>query len=181
MTGPGRKGERNSACWAKKIRGLAGDKMGSARLGAWGALLVQADLLLCGIDSARLTTDDGVDLFAFSRRTGSFGVQVKTTSPKSAKSGDYFSWHVRRDKISRADLFAFVTYHGDEAHVWYLDRSEFNRRSRPRGGPKPTRVLRMHLGGKTKFEMVEAFDQCKSCLGLQQFIDSRVAGRAKRG
>jgi hypothetical protein len=48
-------------------------------IGAAGELLVQYRLLKLGVDSARLTTDSGIDLVVYSPATGSATtVQVKT-------------------------------------------------------------------------------------------------------
>jgi hypothetical protein len=56
-----------------------GDKrMGTQGIGAAGELLVQYQLLKHGIDSARLTTDSGIDLVMYVPGTHhAFTVQVK--------------------------------------------------------------------------------------------------------
>jgi hypothetical protein len=58
-------------------------------IGAAGELLVQYRLLKLGIDSARLTTDAGVDLVVYSPATGrATTVQVKTVlAPASPAVG----------------------------------------------------------------------------------------------
>jgi hypothetical protein len=62
--------------------------MNTQHIGAAGELLVQYQLVKLGIDSARLTTDAGVDLVVYapgdqSART----VQVKPTSVQSHQAG----------------------------------------------------------------------------------------------
>ena len=57
-------------------------------IGAAGELLVQYQLLKYGIDSARLTTDSGIDLVMYLPITGeAFTVQVKTKRQPVAAGG----------------------------------------------------------------------------------------------
>ncbi len=53
--------------------------LSNMQIGKAGELLVQYKLLLCGIESAPLTTDAGVDLVAFStRRQDAVTIQIKS-------------------------------------------------------------------------------------------------------
>ena len=57
-------------------------------IGAAGELLVQFRLVRNGIDSARLTTDSGVDLVAYPPGTGrALTVQVKTVERSTPAGG----------------------------------------------------------------------------------------------
>jgi len=80
----------------------------TAQIGKCGELLVQYRLLLCGIESAPMTTDTGVDLVAYSPKDGDARtIQVKTN--KEAKPGggsgkSALDWWLRDD--SPAELVA---------------------------------------------------------------------------
>jgi hypothetical protein len=94
-----------------------------AQTGVWGELLVQQDLLELGIDSARMTTDYGIDLVAFDREARSaFSIQVKTTSFDLKTTERRPDWKVKREKLQEADLFAFALLNTKE--VWYISRFE---------------------------------------------------------
>lgn len=57
-------------------------------IGAAGELLVQYRLLKLGIDSARLTTDSGIDLVAFAPGSSTaVSIQVKTAWADGAAAG----------------------------------------------------------------------------------------------
>jgi hypothetical protein len=94
-----------------------------AQTGVWGELLVQQDLLELGIDSARMTTDYGIDLVAFDREAKrAFSIQVKTTSFDLKMTERRPDWKVKREKLQQADLFAFALLNTKE--VWYISRVE---------------------------------------------------------
>jgi hypothetical protein len=105
-------------------------------IGAYGQLLVQAQLLRLGIDSARMTSDSGIDLLAYDPDNGiSFSVQVKTREPEKAGKGKRESrpsFGIGELKAGKADIFAFFA-HGlrDTGQVrvivescWYLTKWE---------------------------------------------------------
>ncbi|MDP1748506.1 MAG: hypothetical protein Q8L22_03535, partial [Reyranella sp.] len=50
----------------------------TAQIGASGVLLIQYKLLKRGIESAAMTTDDGIDLVAYAPGSGPQTVQVKS-------------------------------------------------------------------------------------------------------
>jgi hypothetical protein len=55
-------------------------KLGNQAIGAAGELFVQYQLIKSGIDSARLTTDSGIDLYIPGTRRGAFyGVPAGAT------------------------------------------------------------------------------------------------------
>lgn len=90
-------------------------------IGAAGELLVQYKLLKLGIDSARLTTDSGIDLVAYSPIDNrALTVQVKARE-RPKKSGA-MSWTFRRD--SPADLIALADLATDS--VWILTLADAN-------------------------------------------------------
>jgi hypothetical protein len=94
-----------------------------AQTGVWGEFLAQQDLLELGIDSARMTTDYGIDLVAFDREAKhAFSVQVKTTSFELKMTERRPDWKVKREKLRQADLFAFALL--DTREVWYISRYE---------------------------------------------------------
>jgi hypothetical protein len=101
-------------------------KLNAAQTGSQAVLLVQRQLLLLGVDSARMTTDYGIDLVAYdSRRKNCFTIQVKCRDHHGIGK---FSWRVGRpQKESPADIFALVE--GEEA--WYLSRSDIKKFSIP--------------------------------------------------
>ena len=71
------------------------------QIGRLGELLVQYELLRCGIDSAPMTTDAGVDLVAYSGVKGrSITLQVKTNlapKPGGGKGAPAVDWWVSED------------------------------------------------------------------------------------
>lgn len=93
-------------------------------IGAAGELLVQYRLVKLGIDSARLTTDSGVDLVAYSPGANTaHTIQVKTqraASPsggKGALSVGFFFPHELR-----AEMLALTLLETDD--VWIFTRDE---------------------------------------------------------
>jgi hypothetical protein len=71
---------------APKVGGMTSPVLGTQFIGAAGELLVQYKLLKYGIDSARLTTDSGIDLVMYVPGTKEAAtIQVKSVAvPKSA-------------------------------------------------------------------------------------------------
>jgi hypothetical protein len=95
-----------------------------AQIGKCGELLVQFALLSHGIESAPLTTDNGIDLVAFSpQQRRATNVQVKTNNkakPAGGKGRLHLEWWA--DDNSAADVFAFVDL--DSRRIWVVDKSE---------------------------------------------------------
>lgn len=98
-------------------------------IGAAGELLVQYKLLKLGIDSARLTTDAGVDLVAYAPGgERAFTVQVKSVlreSPAGGRGKLAVGWRFPHD--TKAQLLAFVRL--DKDMVWLMTREEAQRRA----------------------------------------------------
>jgi Restriction endonuclease len=90
-----------------------GMKLTAAQTGSQAVLLVQRQLLRCGVDSAPMTTDYGIDLVAYRREKGScFTIQVKCRNHK--KDGKH-SWRIeRKGRENPSDVFALL----DEDDVW---------------------------------------------------------------
>ncbi|QHC61215.1 hypothetical protein [Rathayibacter sp. VKM Ac-2760] len=93
-------------------------------IGAAGELLVQYQLLKLGIDSARLTTDSGIDLVVHAPATGSATtVQVKSvelSTPAGGRGRMALGWTFPHD--TRAELLAFTYLERDL--VWLLTTEE---------------------------------------------------------
>lgn len=93
-------------------------------IGAAGELLVQYRLVKLGIDSARLTTDSGVDLVAYAPGSaGAATIQVKTQAapaPSGGKGALSVGFFFPDDL--RAELLA-VTLLSDD-RVWLFTRDE---------------------------------------------------------
>lgn len=100
--------------------------MSTRHIGAAGELLVQYQLLKQEIDSARLTTDSGVDLVAYNPTSGrARTIQVKTATkpaPAGGKAGapPTVNWFFPHDL--RADLLATVLLETDS--VWLFSTQE---------------------------------------------------------
>ena len=104
------------------------------QIGRAGELLVQARLLLRGIDSAPMTTDRGIDLIA--SRTGADGkvmsvsIQVKTTAQlyDLGKPGECYYW--KFPSQSPAAFFAFVAANENKrdapSPIWLFDAATLN-------------------------------------------------------
>lgn len=135
-------------------------KLEAAKIGAAGELLVQRELLRCGIDSARLTTDYGIDLVAIEGKKA-FTIQVKTRTPQ--RKGTMFGWRVKDDKVGAADLFALVA----EDKSWYLSQSELrNSGSRKANG---LQVVFFEGRGKGK-HAAQTFECFKGEPGTRRFF-----------
>jgi hypothetical protein len=93
-------------------------------IGAAGELLVQYRLLKLGIDSARLTTDAGIDLVVYSpSHRSATTVQVKTNfapRPSGGRGPLSRGWYLPQD--CPAQLIAFVAL--DAGRVWLIPIDE---------------------------------------------------------
>lgn len=96
----------------------------SQHIGAAGELLVQYRLVKLGIDSARLTTDSGVDLVAYAPgATTAVTIQVKTQAtptPSGGKGAMSVGFFFPDDL--RAELLAVALLSTDD--VWLFTRDE---------------------------------------------------------
>lgn len=100
-------------------------KLGTQAIGAAGELLVQYKLLKLGIDSARLTTDSGIDLVMYTPGTSTAAtVQVKTKLkpvPAGGKGKPSLNWPVPvKDK---AQWLACVDLSRDAAWLFKIDQA----------------------------------------------------------
>jgi len=81
-----------------------------AQIGRCGELLVQYRLLKHGIESASMTTDAGIDLVAYSPRSGqAVTIQVKANlqpKPAGGRGKKLLSWDLR--ETSPAQMVALV-------------------------------------------------------------------------
>jgi hypothetical protein len=93
-------------------------------IGAAGEILVQYRLLKLGIDSARMTTDSGIDLVVYSPlRAQAVTVQVKTQAaptPSGGKGGLSVGFYFPDDL--RAEILALTLLSTDQ--VWLFTRDE---------------------------------------------------------
>lgn len=102
-------------------------KISKRHIGAAGELLVQYKLVKEEIDSARLTTDAGVDLVAYSPNgSKAYTIQIKTKEQPGQAGGKgkaSLGWFLRSD--SPADLIATVDL--DSNRVWLFAMDEFRK------------------------------------------------------
>lgn len=95
-------------------------KLGTQAIGAAGELLVQYQLLKLGIDSARLTTDSGIDLVMYVPGTlAAHTVQVKATTqhyPYGPGSPAQLMWLF--PVTSKAEWLAVVDLQRDSAWLF---------------------------------------------------------------
>ncbi|WIE63161.1 hypothetical protein DEI97_008475 [Curtobacterium sp. MCLR17_032] len=93
-------------------------------IGAAGELLVQYQLLKLGIDSARLTTDAGIDLVVYAPATGAATtMQVKTverSTPAGGRGRLAIGWNFPHD--TPAQLLAFTSLEADR--VWLFTTAD---------------------------------------------------------
>ncbi len=96
--------------------------LNTQQIGKCGELLVQYKLLLFGIESARLTTDSGIDLVAYSPQTKQpVTIQVKTNlQPKKGGGKGKLSldWWVPED--SPAELIALTELTDEKIWMFYV-------------------------------------------------------------
>lgn len=114
--------------------------MSTQHIGAAGELLVQYQLLKLGIDSARLTTDAGIDLVVYSPATGAATtVQIKAVqapTPAGGRGREAIGWNFPHD--CPAQLIAVVSLSADSA--WIFTIAEARRIAQQRS-PKDVRRL----------------------------------------
>ena len=100
--------------------------MTTQHIGAAGELLVQYRLLKMGLDSARLTTDSGVDLVVYSPTTAqAITVQVKTVrepTPAGGRGKLAVGWNFPHDL--RAQVLATVVLSEDEVWLFTLHEAQ---------------------------------------------------------
>lgn len=110
--------------------------MTTQHIGSAGELLVQYRLLKLGIDSARLTTDSGVDLVVYSPADGrAHTVQVKTVAlamPAGGKGRLAVGWAFPRDL--RAEYLAVVRLDVDEVWIFTANEARGLAQQRPETG-----------------------------------------------
>ena len=114
-------------------RDLIPPRFTTQQIGRMGELLVQYELLSQGIDSARMTTDSGIDLVAYSGVKGrSFTIQVKTNlTPKpGAGKAPAIDWWVSED--CPAEFYAFVDL--STRRVWLMTKQELASSAQQRSG-----------------------------------------------
>ena len=108
--------------------------LSKAQIGKSGELLVQYRLLLCGIESAPMSTDTGVDLVAFSPSDGNARtIQVKTNlkaKPGGGTGKEALDWWLRED--SPAELVALVDLSGEQ--IWLMTHAEVEEIAQQRSG-----------------------------------------------
>jgi hypothetical protein len=106
------------------------------QIGRLGELLVQYELLRCGIDSAPLTTDAGIDLVAYAgEKKRSFTLQVKANlapKPGGGKGAPALDWWVSED--CPAEMYAFVDL--STRRIWLLTREELASAAQQRSGER---------------------------------------------
>jgi hypothetical protein len=111
-------------------------RLSKAQIGHCGELLVQLRLLQSGIESARLSTDAGIDLVAYSPiKAQPLTIQVKTNlkaKPAGGKGNPALDWWI--DGNSPAQLAAFADL--SHQHVWLFRL------------PELISLAQQHSGGK---------------------------------
>jgi len=99
--------------------------MNTQHIGAAGELLVQYKLLKLGIDSARLTTDAGIDLVVYSAADlSAFTVQVKTNlgpKPAGGTGAPCRGWYFPH--ACTAQLLALVALDADKVWIFKIDEA----------------------------------------------------------
>lgn len=115
-------------------------KLGTQAIDAAGELLVQYQLLKLGIDSARLTTDSGIDLVMYVPGSlEAHTVQVKAnlgSKPAGGKGKLLLSWPFPDD--SKAQWLACVDLSTDSAWMFPMDQARELAQQKHAGG---TRLL----------------------------------------
>jgi hypothetical protein len=99
--------------------------MNTQHIGAAGELLVQYKLLKLGIDSARLTTDAGIDLVVYSPADlSAFTVQVKTNlgpKPSGGTGVPSRGWYFPH--ACTAQLLALAALDADMVWIFKIDEA----------------------------------------------------------
>jgi hypothetical protein len=98
----------------------------AAQIGASGVLLIQYRLLKCGIESAPMTTDAGIDLVAYSpNMERAITIQVKTClrpKPAGGTGRALLDWWL--PSASPAELVGLANLESDQA--WLVWKEEFD-------------------------------------------------------
>lgn len=150
-------------------------KLGNQAIGAAGELFVQYHLIKRGIDSARLTTDSGIDLVMYvpgSREAQT--VQVKATNtnfPNGPGSAPQLWWIF--PVACKAQWLAVVDLPRDLA--WLLPIGDAQRESRGKDSKGNTN-LQWYIGEKPKRASIQAeadFDRYR----LNAVIDRLLGGQ----
>lgn len=107
----------------------------TAQIGAAGVLLIQYRLLSLGIESAPMTTEDGIDLVAYSPwLREALTVQVKTVlkrKPSGGRGRPTLDWWLRSD--SPAQLVGVVNLEDDAIWIFRHDEFELAAQQKPIG------------------------------------------------
>jgi hypothetical protein len=114
-------------------------KISNLAVGAAGELLVQYHLLKFGIDSARLTTDVGIDLAMFTPSKRIETIQVKTSSgpvPAGGTGALSLGWRFPEGCI--ADWLACVDLKTDS--VWLLTMKQVRKEAQQQNPGKPQQL-----------------------------------------
>jgi hypothetical protein len=92
------------------------DLIGTAQIGASGVLLIQYRLLKCGIESAAMTTDAGIDLVVYAPKLEkAVTVQVKTClrpKPAGGRGRPSLDWWLPQN--SPAELVGLANLDSDQ-------------------------------------------------------------------
>ena len=120
------------------------ESLATRHIGAAGELLVQYKLLKLGIDSARMTTDNGIDLVVYPPKTAlALTIQVKTKRKPGQAGGrgrSALGWTVA--DTCPAALVALVDLATDR--VWLFTLSEFSAQAQQHAA-SGTRQLYMYV------------------------------------
>lgn len=119
-------------------------KLGTQAIGAAGELLVQYQLLKLGIDSARLTTDSGIDLVMYvPGHQSAATIQVKTNvapKPAGGKGKLLLSWAFPDD--SPAQWLACVDMSTDSVWLFPIEQARQRAQQKHTNG---TRLLYFYI------------------------------------
>jgi len=107
------------------MRGKIETSLRTAQIGASGVLLIQYRLLKCGIESAPMTTDAGIDLVVYAPKLEkAVTVQVKTClrpKPAGGRGRLALDWWLPQN--SPAELVGLANLDSDQA--WLFRHDEF--------------------------------------------------------
>ncbi len=128
-------------------------KLTPQQIGKCGELLVQYQLLSLGVETAHLTTDDGIDLVAYSpKRAQPLTIQVKTNlkpKPGGGKGKEALDWWV--PEKNPADLLALVDLSGDR--IWLMTHQELSQLAQQK--PKDKYHIYMYVDPTVKVKNPE--------------------------
>jgi hypothetical protein len=142
-------------------------QISTQHIGAAGELLVQYKLVKYGVDSARMTTDAGVDLVAYSNKgERAYTIQVKAKEQAHLSGGKgkkALGWFLRDD--SPADIIAAVDLETDR--VWLFTMQEFRELAQQHSKKG---ILQLYM-------YVEAVQTKKQRVHVSQFDDFLLESR----